>query len=57
MRMSVGELALAGAAGVGRLAQQHPVPEARPVLAQAAIELVVHGPVGEEEHPADRSVP
>src|SRR4051794_26755147 len=47
------ELALAGTLGVRRFLQQHPVPEAGAVLAEPAVELVVHRPVGQEEQPPD----
>ena len=53
MRMCVGELALAQAVGVLGLAQQHPVPEAGAVLAEATVELVVHGALAEEEAAAE----
>src|SRR3954451_22738933 len=50
----LGELALAGAFGVRGFLQEHPVPEARAVLAQPPVELFVDGPVRQVEQPSYR---
>ena len=53
----LGELALAGAVGVRRFLQQHPVPEAGAVLAQPAGRARRGRPVRQEEQPSDRWFP